>query len=143
VPTPDIVIRTESWALSVKRIRGDETGAGQQHGAVREFLGTEQIVDQLAERPLDLPGSRLAGKHRFAPAPDLELNAPLTRILFSRPDHNPWTNGAGVRVDLCLGKIEQVLAFDVAGAHVVPDRETTIVPDEFITSASSGSGTFQ
>jgi hypothetical protein len=73
----------------------DNTRAGQQYCAVREFLRTEKVVDKLVEGPFDLADFSLAGKHSFPFSQNLKLNAPL-----------------------------EVLAFDVAGTHIVSNRET-------------------
>ena len=75
VPIPEMVMRTRIAGFERERIGRDDAGAGQQHRAVRECLRAEQILDELRERPFDLSGPGLAGKHRLAAASDLELNA--------------------------------------------------------------------
>jgi len=97
-----------------ERIGRDHTGAGQEDSAVRELLRTKQIFNQLAERSFDLSGSGIADKHHVPSTPDLEANAPLTHLVFTRPNDNPRTNGARGRIDLGLRQIQQVLSFDVA-----------------------------
>src|SRR5688572_14882356 len=104
-----------------ERIVRDDPRARQQHRAVREYLRAEQILDELREPSFDLSGPRLAGKHRFASTLDLELNAPLPHVVFRGPDDDPWADGARRGVGLRLRQIEQGLALDVAGAHVVAD----------------------
>src|SRR4051812_23381533 len=73
--------------------------------------------------PFDLVYLRLSGKYGLPIADDLEMDGPLTRIVFGKSHDNPWTDSARARVDFCLREIEHVLAFDIARAHVVSNRE--------------------
>ena len=60
-----------------------------------------------------------------------------------RLEHHARAKRTGACVDLGLGEIERVFAFDVAAAHIVADGVADDLPAGVITRASSGSGTFQ
>ncbi len=90
---------------------------------------------------LMLPRRVSPANTRCAAARDRAAHRPLSRVGFRHAEADPGTERARAVVDLGLRQIQEVLAFDVARAHVVADRAADDRPRELITSASSGSGT--
>ena len=78
---------------------------------------------------LMLPSRRLSGEHAASPSRMIVMRTVhVARFGFRDAEANPRPERARAVVDLRLRQIQEVLAFDVARAHVVADRAADDLP---------------
>src|SRR5918996_3560937 len=108
--------------LEREAVGRDEPGAGEEDAAGRDGVVAQEEADELLERALHTSGRRLAGEE-LAALGVRDPHADLERLVRDRGEDR-GADRARPRVHLRLWEVERVRAFDVAGRHVVPDRDT-------------------
>ena len=127
-PIGAISISTTSCSLQREIVGRHDTRACQQHGSVGKRLRPAEISGELLETALDIAEASFSGEYRCASSRDRAADRPLSRVGFCHAEPDPRTQRARAIVDLGLRQIQQVLAFDVARAHVVADRAADDAP---------------
>jgi len=106
-----------------ERVGRNNSRAGQEDGSAGKTLAAKEKSGELIEGAFDLTDARLAREDRHARPGDGEAHVPLSRRGFGGIQLDPRTQRAGAMINLGLGQVQQVLAFDVARTPVVADRK--------------------
>ncbi len=90
---------------------------------VRKPLRPKEVLCEAPKTSSDVAYRCFARKRLLVSAPDRDADRGLAHLFLRPPYENPRSECAGAIVNLGLRKVEEILAFDVARAHVVADRE--------------------
>ena len=126
--------------LEGEGIRWYNARAGEQDRSGGKNLASEKVLREFAERTSNAVHGGLFAKHNISTALNLQANDPSTGFDLGSADQYAWSQGTGAPINLRLRQVQEILAFDIARAHVIPDGKSDQSPVRIENQGQLGFG---